>query len=110
MTGLYFDEHIHRDVARALEKHGIPVVMAVDVGMAAKTDEEHLAYATENSLVMVSFDHPFAGRTMSRTDFFGLICLPYAYMQDIGAAIEQIAEYAQLFEVARDRGTVFWIK
>jgi hypothetical protein len=31
-------------------------------------------------------------------------------LQDIGAAIEQIAEYAQLFEVARDRGTVFWIK
>jgi predicted nuclease of predicted toxin-antitoxin system len=110
MSGLYFDEHMHRDIARALVKQGIPVTMAVDVGMTAKSDEEHLAYATAQELIMVSFDHPFAGRTMNRDDFFGLICLPYDYMQDMGAAIEQLADYAQLFEADRDHGLVFWIK
>jgi hypothetical protein len=50
MIGLYFDEHMDRAVARALMKQNIPVVMAVDVGMTAKTDEEHLAYATDHDI------------------------------------------------------------
>jgi predicted nuclease of predicted toxin-antitoxin system len=69
MIGLYFDEHMHRTVGRALIQLGISVVMAVDAGMTGKTDEDHLAYATVNKLVMVTFDHPFAGRSMNRSDF-----------------------------------------
>jgi hypothetical protein len=31
-------------------------------------------------------------------------------MQSIGTVIEQLTEYAQLFDEDRDQGMVFWIK
>ncbi len=68
MTGFYFDEHMNRLVADALIKKGYHVVMAVDVSMKGKDDDtEHLPYASEHDLVMVTSDHPFAGRTMARS-------------------------------------------
>ncbi len=109
-VGLYFDEHMSRKIAHALQSQGVTVVMAVDVGMEAKTDEEHLIYATQQRLVMVTFDHPFAGRTRARTDFFGLFCLPYRYQEDIGDAITQLSEFAQLFDEDRDTGMVHYPK
>jgi hypothetical protein len=108
MIGLYFDEHMNRKVADTLETEGIPTIMAVDVGMTGKTDEEHLAYATERQLIMVTFDHPFAGRTQTRSDFFGLFCLPYRYQRDIGGTIALLSEFAQLFDPDRDRGVVIY--
>jgi predicted nuclease of predicted toxin-antitoxin system len=108
MNGLYFDEHMSRKVAAALTAQGIPTVMAVDVGMEARSDEEHLAYATEQQLIMVTFDHPFAGRTQVRSDFFGLICLPYRYQNDIGGTITLLSDLAQLFDPNRDKGVVLY--
>ena len=69
MIGFYFDEHMPRAVANALIQKGYHVVMAVDVGMEGKDDDtEHLPYATQSNLVILTFDHPFAGRTVSRSD------------------------------------------
>ena len=42
MIGFYFDEHMSRKVATALSQRNIPVILAVDVGMEGKSDEEHL--------------------------------------------------------------------
>jgi predicted nuclease of predicted toxin-antitoxin system len=64
VTGFYFDEHMNRAVADALIQRGYSVVMAVDVDMEGKDDSEHLSYATAHNLVLVTFDHPFAHRTM----------------------------------------------
>jgi predicted nuclease of predicted toxin-antitoxin system len=77
MIGFYFDEHMNRAVAVALTQRGFQVVMAVDIGMEGKDDAEHLTYATEHGLVMVTFDHPFAGRTMAHSEYLGLVCLAY---------------------------------
>ena len=110
MTGFYFDEHMNRLVADALIERGFQVVMAVDVGMEGKDDDtEHLAYASEHGLVMVTFDHPFAGRTMARTDHPGMICLAYSIRENIGRTIEVLAEFAELYEPQRDSGQVFWL-
>jgi predicted nuclease of predicted toxin-antitoxin system len=109
VIAFYFDEHLDRDIARLMVKNGYEVVMAVDVGMTARPDEEHLDYATERNLVMVTFDHPFAGRTNTRTDFFGLLCLPNYMSQDIGGVAELLAEFAQLFDPEQDKGQVFWM-
>lgn len=108
MSGFYFDEHMDRDVARMLKKQGYEVLMAVDVGMTGKEDEAHLAYATERELVMVTFDHPFAGRTMSRTDFYCLVCLPHPIKGDIGRCGSLLIEFAQLFDESKDTGHVHW--
>jgi predicted nuclease of predicted toxin-antitoxin system len=111
MIGFYFDEHMNRAVADALTQRGYTVVMAVDVEMKAKDDDtEHLPYATQHGLVMVTFDHPFAVRTMARSDHVGLICLAYAMREDIGRMVEVLAEFADLFDPQNDSGQVFWLR
>jgi predicted nuclease of predicted toxin-antitoxin system len=110
MTGFYFDEHMNRAVADALIQRGYQVVMAVDVGMEGKDDDtEHLPYATEHGLVMVTFDHPFATRSMARANYLGLICLAYKIREDIGRMVEVLAEFAELYDSKRDAGQVFWL-
>lgn len=107
MKGFYFDEHMRRKVADALIERGYNAIMAVDVGMEGKDDDsEHLPYATSNELVMVTFDQPFAGRTMSRTDHLGLLYLSQSMRDDIGKMIETLTEFAELFDSERDRGQV----
>jgi predicted nuclease of predicted toxin-antitoxin system len=110
MRGFYFDEHMNRVVADALTQRGYHVIMAVDVGMTGKDDDtEHLAYAAEKNLIMVTLDHPFAGRTMSRTDHPGLVCLAYDIRENIGRMIAILAEFAELYDPERDSGQVFWL-
>jgi predicted nuclease of predicted toxin-antitoxin system len=110
MNGFYFDEHMHRVAAEELIKRGHYVVMAVDVGMEGKDDDiEHLVYAAQQGLVMVTFDHPFAGRTMSRSDHPGLICLSYDLRTDVGGIVRTLHEFAQLYDAERDQGQVFWL-
>jgi predicted nuclease of predicted toxin-antitoxin system len=110
MIGFYFDEHIDRKITRALIKRGYQVIMAVDVGMESKDDDtEHLPYATENNLVMVTFDQPFAGRTMSRSDHKGLVYLNQQIRHDIGKIIDVLADFADLYEPERDAGQVHWL-
>jgi predicted nuclease of predicted toxin-antitoxin system len=110
MKGFYFDEHMGRKVARGLIERGVNVVMAVDVGMEDKDDDtEHLPYATDNDLVMVCFDRPFAGRTATRTDYLSLICLNQDVRENIGHQIEILWEFAQLFDPEKDNGQVYWL-
>jgi predicted nuclease of predicted toxin-antitoxin system len=110
MTDFYFDEHMNRAVADGLIQRGYTVVMAVDVGMVGKDDDtQHLRYATENNLVMVTFDHPFAGRTMSRADHAGLVFLAYSIRENIGRTIEVLAEFAEIYDPEKDEGQVFWL-
>jgi predicted nuclease of predicted toxin-antitoxin system len=107
----YFDEHMPRAVAIALTKNGVEVVMAADVGMLQRDDDtEHLPYAIEHNLVMVTFDHPFAKRTEIRIeDYPGLIYLAHSIRLDLGEIIRQLTEFAQLYDPERDRGKVFWL-
>ena len=110
MNGFYFDEHMNRAVADALTQRGWSVVMAVDVGMMGKDDDtEHLPYAAAHDLILVTFDHPFAARTMTRTDHPGLICLAYSIREQIGRMVDVLAEFAELYDPARDTGQVFWL-
>jgi hypothetical protein len=84
-VGFYLDEHIARPVADALREQNCQVVLAVDIEMVGKDDDnEHLPFATSQSLVMVTFDRGFAGRTMSRSDHTGLICFSEKIRFDIG--------------------------
>jgi len=110
MNGFYFDENMPRDVAKALIKLGYKVIRAVDVGMEGKDDDtEHLPYATENDLVMVTFDKPFAGRTMSRSDHKGFVCLNRNIRVDIGKIIEILTSFGELYDPEKDAGQVYWL-
>lgn len=55
----YFDTYIAKAVATQLRSKGIDVVRCEEVEMADVSDEEHLTYATDHHLVMVSQDDDF---------------------------------------------------
>ena len=106
----YFDEHMPRAVERGLAARGYTVVMAVDAGMTAKDDDtEHLRYATEHNLVLVTRDLPFAGRTSKRTDHAGLICWTGAD-DDFGGMIRILSDFASQHTADDVAGMVFWLK
>ena len=93
-VSFYFDEMMSRKAAEQLVQRGCTVVMAQDVGMQQKSDPEHLAYASENNLVLVTFDRAFAGRTAQTNDHSGLICLSGS--QDaIGVIIRNLISFAE---------------
>ena len=110
-VGFYFDEHMPRSVADQLKQRDINVVMAVDVEMVDKDDDtEHLPYATQHKLVMVTFDRPFAGRTSSRTDHACLICITEKMRADIGGIIRLLVQFTEDQTSESAKGTVFWLK
>ena len=108
--GFYFDEHMPRAVERGLTDRGYTVVMAVDVGMMGKDDDtEHLRYATEHNLVLVTRDLPFAGRTAKRTDHMGLICWT-GTDNDFGGTIRALDKFASEHALEDVEGMVFWVR
>jgi predicted nuclease of predicted toxin-antitoxin system len=110
MIRFYFDEMMSRIVASKLTEEGYDVVMAVDVGMMDKDDDtEHLVYAKEHSLVLVTQDRPFAGRTSKHADHAGLICW-VGDLNDFGNQIRLLKEFAGLRETDDVKGMVFWLK
>jgi predicted nuclease of predicted toxin-antitoxin system len=109
MIGFYLDEHFSRSIATALNQHGYFAIIAFDAGMNGKTDPENLAYATEHELVMVTFDHKFAGQMMSESNFLALVCLTLDNQNDIGAILHELTIFAELYEPERDSGKVHWL-
>lgn len=104
----YFDEMMSRTAANQLIKRGIPVVLANDVGMTERNDPEHLAYATANACVMVTFDRPFAGQTAKVTEHGGLICLSGS-QDDIGMMVKTLTDFSQRYTIDDIIGVVFWL-
>ncbi|MBC7870155.1 MAG: hypothetical protein H7Y09_04900 [Chitinophagaceae bacterium] len=45
---------------------------------------------------------------MSRTDYKGLICLNEDIRNDIGAIVECLVEFSQLYDPEHDYGQVYW--
>ncbi len=110
-VGFFFDEHMPRDVAKGLQERGYEVVMTADVDMRSKDDDsEILPYAIEHQLVIVTFDRPFAGRTMKRTDHAGLVCPSEELRINIGNLIRLLTEFAETHSPEDVKGRVFWLK
>jgi predicted nuclease of predicted toxin-antitoxin system len=109
MINFYFDEMLNRSLANELAKHGYTVIMANDIEMTGKSDEEHLAEATKRGLVLVTLDKPFAGRTTQRSDHMGLVCWTPTD-QTIGAMVRALTEFAKQNTSEQVTGQVFWLK
>jgi predicted nuclease of predicted toxin-antitoxin system len=105
----YFDEMMRHAIAEGLAKRGIVTVLANDIGMTEKEDDEHLLEATKRQMVLVTHDRGFAGRTAKRTDHAGSIC----WMRDdqpIGIIVRLLAEFAEQHTLEDAAGRVFWLK
>jgi predicted nuclease of predicted toxin-antitoxin system len=105
----YFDEMMPRAVAQQLIARGNEVIMAIDVGMTAKPDTEHLAYATKHEAILFTRDAPFAGLASQRSDHAGLICWTGAD-DDFGGMVRKLSEFAGVHLQDDVQGVVFWIK
>jgi hypothetical protein len=55
----YLDTHIAKAVAEQLRASGVDVIRCEEVGMADASDEDHLQYATQRNLILVSQDDDF---------------------------------------------------
>jgi len=53
-ASLYLDEDVPVLLASLLRSHGFDVETAVEAGMLACSDEDHLEYATQNKRVLVT--------------------------------------------------------
>ncbi len=57
MIRLYFDEDcMDHDLVQALRARGVDVITALEMGMTAVPDEEHLDWATMHGRVLYSFN------------------------------------------------------
>jgi predicted nuclease of predicted toxin-antitoxin system len=106
----YFDEMMPREVAEELIERGYPVTMAVDAGMAEKADPDHLRYATEQGLVLATYDRKFAGLTSQRTDHAGLVCLNVEHQGNVGVVLRLLTEFAEVCTPEEAAGHVFRLK
>ena len=82
--------------------------MANDVEMTGKSDPEHLAYASEEGYVMVTFDRAFAGLTSRSLEHGGLVCLS-GTQDDIGRMVRSLTAFAEKYESDDVAGQVFWL-
>ena len=57
----YTDTHIAKQVAIQLRERGIDVVRCEEVGLAEASDEEHMEYAAQHGLSVITKDHHFLG-------------------------------------------------
>lgn len=57
--GFYCDEHIDRALAKSLRSHDIRVVTAVEAGAVGWSDQQHLRYAADHGLVLITRDTDF---------------------------------------------------
>lgn len=56
---LYIDEDaMHNRLVVALRSRGVAVATVLDAGLTEKTDDEQLAFATENGCVLYTFNVP----------------------------------------------------
>jgi predicted nuclease of predicted toxin-antitoxin system len=106
----YFDEMMPRDVAKGLAARDISVTMAVDVEMVEKDDlTEHLTYAEQRGLVLVTRDKPFATKALSIEKHAGVICWT-GEQNDVGGMIRRLTEFAQERSLEQVANGVFWVK
>jgi predicted nuclease of predicted toxin-antitoxin system len=105
----YFDEMMNRPAATELDRRGYIVIMANDVEMTQKKDEEHLRYATEHGMVLVTQDRKFAGLALKQTDHTGVVCWTED-LQNIGAIVHALSRFAEEHTPEEVAGQVFWLK
>jgi len=105
----YLDEMMPRAVAEQLGLRGYRAIMANDVGMTEKSDPEHLTYATEQGLVVVTFDRKFAGLTAQlEIQHAGFVCLSGTQDQ-IGRIVRTLTEFAEQYTAEDAVRRVFWL-
>jgi hypothetical protein len=104
----YTDTHIDKQVAIQLRQSGVEVVRCEEVGMAEAKDEEHLNYAAQNGLSLISKDDDFIRLHVkwqqSNQIHYGVFFCPYRDRPSIGLIVEACLYYAEA--IRTEAGTI----
>lgn len=61
MINVLSDENVHMEIVAGLREQGIPLVTAIEVGLAGRKDEDILEYAEKHEMLVLSGDKDFGG-------------------------------------------------
>lgn len=85
----YLDGHIAHAVVAGLGRRGVDVITTDEAGMRGASDEEQLAYATQQQRVMVTNDDDFLRLHARGVQHTGIVFVPG--QASIGAIIRGLA-------------------
>jgi predicted nuclease of predicted toxin-antitoxin system len=89
-----FDEHFDKVAAIALRSQGVDVITAVEAGLRSAADTRVLAYAHENSRVIVTRDHDFLRLNAEGQSHSGIVY--------VGEGIRSIGELVEMLLLVHD--------
>lgn len=102
------DEHVPKAVATGLRKRGIDVVTVAEAGQLGAEDEDLLAFAKEESRVMVTQDQDFLRLAAeAEGDHPGVAHAPRG--RSIGELVRLLDLLAQVSDAGEMRGRVEYI-
>jgi predicted nuclease of predicted toxin-antitoxin system len=98
----YTDTHIDKQVAVQLRQKGVDVVRCEELGMAEADDVEHLAYASEHELSLLTKDADFRDLYFewlaAERKHFGIFFCSERQTASIGKLVNSCFEYYELVE------------
>lgn len=83
----HLDEHIDRDIARALRLYSIDVTTTVEAGLRTKMDEQQWLFIQQQQRVLVTQDRDFLAMAAMSKDHPGV-----AYFKQGSRSIGQVIE------------------
>ncbi len=106
----YFDEHVDPDIARGLRERGIFVLTTEEAGRAHQGihDDDQLAYAAAQGLVMVTSDRHFIRLAHEQQPHPGVVLLQQVL--SIGEYIEYLELLALTTSPESIRNTLVYCK
>jgi len=69
------DQNLSPQTALFLKNLGLEAIDVREVGLSGKEDDEIYAYAVRHKCIIITFDHEFAYKYISRGDLEGLIII-----------------------------------
>lgn len=89
---IYADVHVSKQLAKDLRERGYEADSASDLGHADWKDEQHLTYAAEHKMAVLTFDTRFEqlGKewATSGRDFWGIIISPEMGEREYGRLLK----------------------
>lgn len=72
----YTDQHFPVAVSQGLRRHGVDILTTQEAGRCGSSDEEQLAFATEQGRVLVTFDTDFLALHQAHVSHEGIAWCP----------------------------------
>lgn len=104
----HLDEHIGRSVAEGLRRRGIDVTTTLEALLIGASDEEQLAFAAQNSRVLVTRDPHFLAMHQNGVEHAG-IAFCHSKRRDVGQVVLDLVLLWRISNAEEMRGRVEYL-